>query len=61
MKPFSAIAVVVFVLVAIVQLARVALSWEVVVNGVIIPVWASVVACALALVLAVMVSREARR
>ena len=43
-KPFSTIAVVVFSLVALLQLLRVLLGWEVVVNGVHIPLWASVVA-----------------
>ena len=52
MKPFTNIAVVVFVLVALVQLLRVALGWEITVNGILIPVWASVVACVIAATLA---------
>jgi hypothetical protein len=60
MKPFTTIAVVVFSLVALLQLLRVALGWEVTVNGIVIPVWASIVACAVAAGLAVMLWREAR-
>ena len=61
MKPFSAIAVAVFTLVALAQLLRVLLGWEVTINGALVPPWASVVACVVAATLAVMVSREARR
>jgi hypothetical protein len=59
-KPFTAVAVVVFSLVALLQLLRVALGWEVAVNGILIPLWASVVACVVAATLAFMLSREAR-
>ena len=61
MKPFSAIAAVVFALVALAQLLRLILGWSVVVNGINIPVWASAVACLIAAGLAVMMWREARR
>ncbi len=60
MKPFTTAAVVVFSLVALVQLMRVALAWEVTVNGFVIPFWASVIACIVTGVLAFMVRREAR-
>ena len=60
MKPFTTVAVVVFSLVALLQLLRVALGWEVTVNGILIPLWASVVACVFAATLAFMLSREAR-
>jgi len=60
MKPFSAIAAVVFVLVALAQLLRLVLGWPVVVNGINIPLWASAIACLVAAGLAVMVWREAR-
>jgi len=60
MKPFTSLAIVVFSLVALLQLLRVALGWEVTVNGVVIPVWASIVACAVAAVLAFMLRRETR-
>ena len=61
MKPFSAMAAVVFVLVALAQLLRLVLGWPVVVNGINIPLWASAIACLVAAGLAVMVWREARQ
>jgi len=60
MKPFTRIAVVVFSLVALLQLFRVALGWDVTVGGILIPSWASVVACVVAATLAFMVWRETR-
>ena len=60
MKPFTTIAVVVFALVALLQLLRVVLGWDVTVNGVLIPIWVSVIACVVAATLAFMVSRETR-
>ena len=60
MKPFTGVAVVVFSLVALLQLLRIALGWDVMVNGILIPPWASVIACAIAATLAFMLSREAR-
>ncbi len=60
MKPFTTVAVVVFALVALLQLLRALLGWEVIVNGVQIPLWASVVACVVAAALAFMLSRESR-
>ncbi len=59
-KPFTTIAVVIFSLVALLQLLRVLLGWEVTVNGVAIPLWASAVAVAIATGLAAMVWRETR-
>ena len=61
MKPFSAIAAVVFAVVALAQLLRLVVGWPVVVNGIDIPVWASAIACLVAAGLAVMVWRDARR
>jgi hypothetical protein len=60
-KPFTTIAVVVFTLVALVQLLRVVSGWEVTVNGIAIPMWASVIALVVAGCLAVMVWRESRQ
>ena len=60
MKPFTTIAVFVFSLVALAQLLRVALAWDVTVNGFLIPVWASVLACLIAATLAFMLRREMR-
>ena len=60
MKPFTRAAVFVFSLVALVQLLRLVLGWDVVIGGVSIPVWASVVAFLVAAMLAVMLRREMR-
>lgn len=60
MKPFTNIAVAVFALVALLQLLRVVLGWDVVIGGVAIPAWASVVAFLVAATLAFMLRRELR-
>ena len=60
MKPYTTVAVIVFALVALLQLLRVALGWEVTVNGILVPVWASVIACVVAATLAFMLQREMR-
>jgi hypothetical protein len=60
MKPFTMIAVVVFSLVALLQLVRLVQGWQVIVNGWPIPLWASGVACVVAAGLAFMLWREAR-
>ena len=61
MKPFTIVAVVVLALVALGQFLRVVLGWSVAIDGVMVPPWASVIASAVAALLAVMVAREARR
>lgn len=60
MKPFTTVAIVVFSFVALLQLLRLALGWEVTVNGIFIPSWASVIACVVAATLAFMLWRETR-
>jgi hypothetical protein len=60
MKPFTFLAVVVFTLVALVHLVRMALSWTVLINGVDIPVAASPFLAAFAALMAIMVWREGR-
>ena len=60
MKPFATVAVVVFSLVALMQLTRVALGWVVTIDGFTIPLWASVVACVVAAALAFMLWRESK-
>ena len=59
MRPFTYVAVIVFALVALVQLARFVLAWPVSINGVSIPVWVSALAAVVAALLAVMLWREA--
>jgi membrane protein implicated in regulation of membrane protease activity len=61
MKPFTAITVVLLALIAVLQLLRFVLGWEVTVNGLVVPVWLSGIAFVIAAGLALMVWREARR
>ena len=61
MKPFTTIAVVLLALIAVLQLLRFILGWEVTVNGLSVPVWLSAIAFVIAAGLAIMVWREARR
>ena len=60
MKPFTTIAAVVFTLIALMQLLRFILSWEITVNGVIVPVWVSGIASVVAAGLALTLWRETR-
>jgi hypothetical protein len=59
-KPFTLVAVAVFSLVSLLQLLRLLLGWEITINGIVIPLWASGVAFVVAAALAVMVWRERR-
>ena len=61
MKPFTTVAILFLGLLSALQLARFLLGWEVVVNGVSIPTWASGIACVVAGGLALMSWRESRR
>ena len=60
-KPFTFIAIVLFSLIALLQLLRFILGWEIMVNGMTIPVWLSGIAFVIAAGLAVMVWRETRK
>jgi len=60
-KPFTIIAIVLFSLIALLQLLRLILGWEVMVNGMTVPVWVSGIAFVIAAGLAVMVWRETRK
>ena len=60
-NPFTHLAVFVFSLVALGQLLRVLLGWEVMIQGHAIPIWASGIAFGVAGGLAVAVWNEARR
>ena len=59
-KPFTIVAVAVFSVVALLQLLRFILGWEVSVDGVTVPVWLSGIAFVIAAGLAVMLWRETR-
>lgn len=60
-KPFAIFAVVLLWLIAVLQLLRFILGWEVMVNGLSIPVWVSGIAFLVAGGLAVMLWLEARK
>jgi hypothetical protein len=60
-KPFTAIAVVFFALIAFLHLLRLFLGWEVTVNGMVIPKWASGPGLVITAGLALMLWREARK
>ena len=60
-KPFTITSVALFSLIALLQLLRFTLGWEVTVNGVTIPVWVSGIAFVIAAGLAVMIWRETRK
>ena len=60
MKPFTTAAVILLAIVAVLQLVRFILSWDVIVNGITIPIWVSGIAFVVAATLAVMLRREAR-
>ena len=60
MKPFTTIAVVFLVLIAIVHLLRLFAGWEVIVTGFVVPAWWSGIGFVIAGGLALMVWREAR-
>ena len=60
-KPFTTLAVVLFLLIALLQLLRFVFGWEVTINAITVPVWVSGIACVIAAGLAVMVWRETRK
>jgi hypothetical protein len=59
-KPFTTIAIVIFSLMAVLHVLRLIFGWEAVINGLVIPMWASVVGTIVAAGLAVMLWRESR-
>jgi hypothetical protein len=61
MKPFSAIASVIFAIVAILHALRLIYGWEFTINGVIIPMWVSVLGFIIPALLAILLWRESRR
>ena len=61
MKPFTTLAAALFGIMAIAHLYRLVLGCEVVVSGTLIPQWDSVVGLGIAVVMSLMLWREARR
>ncbi len=60
MKPFTSIAIVIFSLVAVLHVLRLIFGWQAVIDGLVIPMWASVVGLIIAGGLAIMLWRESR-
>jgi hypothetical protein len=60
MKPFTTIAFVIFNLIALLHLLRLIFGWEVIVNGVTVPMWLSIPGCLVAGGLAFMLWQETR-
>jgi hypothetical protein len=60
-KPFTTLAIVILSMMALLQLIRIILSWTVIVNGFVIPLWVSGIAFLVAGTCAVMLAREARQ
>jgi hypothetical protein len=61
MKPFTSIVFAFLVVIGLAHLLRLLLHWPVVVNGMVVPLWASAVAFAVCTMLAAMLWREHRR
>ena len=59
-KPITTIAIVIFSLMAALHVLRLIFGWEAVIDGLVIPMWASVVGLIIAGGLAVMLWRESR-
>jgi hypothetical protein len=59
MRPFTSISVVLLALIAIGHLLRVPAGWEIIVNGILIPMWPSVLVFLVFGLLALMLRREA--
>jgi hypothetical protein len=60
MKPFTSIGIIFFLVIAFIHLLRLFFRWEVIINGMIIPVWISVPGFLIAAGLALMLWRESR-
>lgn len=61
MKPFTAIASIVFALVALMQGVRALQGWPISIDGVAVPIWASAVFAVIAATLSLGVWRERRQ
>ena len=61
MKPFTTIAIFIFTLIALLHILRLFFGWEVIVNQIVIPIWASVLGLIIAGGLAIMLWLESRQ
>ena len=60
MKPFTTVAIIIFSLMAFIHLLRLFFGWEVIISGIILPVWISAPGFLVASVLALTLWRESR-
>jgi hypothetical protein len=60
-KPFTTVAVVLFALMALAHLLRLFFAWEVAVDGMVVPKWASGLGLVITAWLALMLWREGRK
>jgi len=60
MRPFTTLAIVIFTIVAVVHLFRILMAWEVIIQGAVVPMWASYLGLIIAGGLAFMLWRESR-
>ncbi len=61
MKPFTTIGIFVFLIIAFIHLLRLYFGWEVIINGIIIPIWVSVPGFLIMAGIALMLWRESRK
>ena len=61
MKPFTNIAIILFLIIASIHLLRLYFGWEVIINGMVIPLWISVPGFVVTAGLALMLWRESRK
>ena len=61
MKPFTNIAIILFLIIASIHLLRLYFGWEVIINGMVIPLWISVPGFMVTAGLALMLWRESRK
>jgi len=59
MKPITNLAIAIFILIAAVHLLRLVYGWEATLNGVVVPMWVSVLGLLIAGALAYLLWREA--
>lgn len=60
-KPFTMLAVLVFILVALLHLLRLVFGWEVTINGAVVPPWPSIAGLLIAAGLAAGLWRESKK
>ena len=59
MKPFTNLAIAIFILVAVLHLLRLVFGWEVTIDGMVVPMWVSIMGFLIAGALAYFLWREA--